>query len=312
VVALLSGAAAPSLSVVGAAPAHATTWTVSLSADASDVEVGTTVTLTATANQSLTGTGYFLDIFDQTTGTGVGYCSVGSSCQVTHSEAGAGSHTFVAYVDGDPVFHYPPCCVQATSNAVTVNWHARATALLDVEFSASGTLPTFPCDDGCDAPFSGWGSGAGNARAEAAGVEYSASFVVPSGYVTGTANYAEPGPPFCPAVGTAVGTVSLNGPASGLVYRTSTPSVVGFVTGVTFDLAYTYQRAGPGTLVTVTGGTARIAFTFPDTGADYFVSHVAGAGPGAFEVHPVHVTDRCQSPGELAFTVVGDVALVLM
>lgn len=286
-------------------------WTVSLAASASDVEVGTPVTLTATTNQSVTGTGNFIDIFDQTTGTGVGFCTTGSSCQVAHSEPGAGSHTFIAYVDGDLAFHYPPCCVQATSNTVTVGWHAKATAVFNVEFSASGTLPSFPCPAGCNATFTGTGSGAGTARAEAAGVEYNAAFAVPAGSVGGTANYTEPGAPLCPAIGSAAGTVSLNGSAVGVIHRTSTPAVVGIVTGISFTLDYTYVRVGPLSVVVVTGGTAHLSFWFPDTGSDYFVSSVTGAGPGVFEVDPVEAVNRCLSPGSLGFTVVGDTTLAL-
>lgn len=291
--------------------ASAATWTVSLAASAADLEVGESVTLTATVNQSVTGTGNYIDIFDQTTGTGIGFCSTGSSCQVTHSESDVGSHTFVAYVDSDLVFHYPPCCVQATSNTVTVSWHARATAAFNVEFSVSGTLPVFPCPTGCNVAFAGWGTGTGNAHAEAAGVEYEAAFTVPNGAVNGMANYTEPAFPFCPAVGSASGTVSLTGSAVGVIHRTSTPTIVGTVTAVSFTLDYTYQRVGAASVIVVTAGTATLSFAFSDTGPDYFVSDVVGTGPGAFEVDPALAADRCQNPGSLPFTVIGDTPLTL-
>ena len=298
--------------LVGAQPVAAETWSVTLSASSADLEVGQAVTLTADVNMSVTGTGNYIDIFNQTTGAGVGYCTTGSSCSISWSEASAGSYSFVAYVDSAPTFQYPPpCCVNAVSNAVTVRWHARATAAFDVQFAVEGTLPRFPCVGSCAATFTGSGTGHGHARASDLSSEYNAVFSVPNGFASGHAAYNEPNLPFCPGIGSASGTVNLGGPSTGVVYRTGTPTSVGTVTGVEFVLEYVYDRAGPGAAVVILGGTAKIHFTFPDTGSDYFVSNVSGAGPGLFEVNPVEAVERCQAPGPLKFAVVGDVLLHL-
>ena len=299
------------LALAGTASAQ-TTWTLSLSASKTDVTVGDTVRLTATANQSVTGTGNYIDIFDRTTGTPIDFCATGSVCQVDVSQAEAGSHTYIAYVDSDSVFHYPPCCIKATSNTRTVRWHARATAGMDVQFQATGTLPTFPCPaGGCSTTFSGTGSGAGTAHADGGSTEYQATFALPSGSVSGTAAYTEPAEPLCPTIGAAAGTVTLTGSATGVVVKTTSPTTTGSVTSVTFTLNYTYERFGPATAVTITGGTARINFTIPGAGSDYFVSEVTGRGAGAFRVAPEQAISKCFSPGSLPFSVIGDVALVL-
>lgn len=313
--AVLSVAVAVTAAGVGplheAGPAVAAGWSISLASSATDVEAGTSISLTATANQAVTGTGYFIDIFDKTTGSGVGFCTSGSTCRVSFTEAEARSHTFVAYIDNDPIFRYPPCCIQATSGTVTVRWYARATAAFDVGFAVSGSLPAFPCPTGCTAGFAGSGTGAGHAVSDVGGVQYSATLAVPNGVVSGSATYTEPGQPLCPAVGSATGTVTLAGTATGTVSRTSAPTAVGTVIGATFTLAYTYQRVGPTSVVTITGGTAIVHFTFPGTGAGRFVSNVEGGGPGVFEVDLLQAVDRCQAPRSLAFTFAGDVALSL-
>jgi hypothetical protein len=302
--------------------AWSSSWSISLAASATSAPVGAPVTLTATANQSVSGTGKYIDVFDQTTRSGVGSCSAGSSCQVSVSELGAGSHTFVAYVDSDPVFEYPPCCVQATSNTATVTWQSptggpAATGALDIQFKAGGTLPTFPCPRGCTTTFSGSGTGAvtgiGSAHAQNAGNDYAATFAIPSGSISGTANYVEPTAPICPGIGFANGTVTVNGAASGVIERTSTPPGTGSVTGVTLQLNYAYQRYGLTAAIVITGGTATISYTFPDTGAGTLIGSVTGAAPGAFKVSPVVANNDCNTPGgaPLDFTIAGDGALAL-
>jgi hypothetical protein len=290
---------------------QAITWSVSLGSSAGDAQVGSAVTLTASANASVTGTGNVIAIFDQTNGTAIGQCTNGSTCQLPVSEAAAGAHTFVAYVDADTVLEYPPCCTQAQSNTVTVRWHAQATAGMNVTFQAGGTLPTFPCPTGCTATFSGSGTGAGTAQAQSGGIDYVASFETTSGSVSGSANYTEPSTPFCPAIGSATGTVTLDGAASGSLSRSSTPAETGMVTAVTFQLSFTYQRVGATTAITITGGTATVSFTFPDTGPDYFISSVAGAGLGVFVVNPMDTANACSSPRALPFTIAGETALAL-
>jgi hypothetical protein len=290
---------------------QAITWSVSLASSAGDAQVGSPVTLTANANASVTGTGNVIAIFDQTTGTGIGQCSTGSTCQYPVSEAAAGAYSFIAYVDADTGMYYPPCCTQAQSNSLTVRWHAKATAGMNVTFQAGGTLPTFPCPTGCTATFSGSGTGAGTAQAQSGGIDYLATFETVSGSVSGAANYTEPSTPFCPAIGSATGTVTLSSAASGSVSRSSTPAETGTVTAVTFQLSFTYQRVGATTAITITGGTATVSFTFPDTGPDYFISGVSGAGLGVFVVDPVDTANACPSPRALPFTIAGETALLL-
>jgi len=291
---------------------QAITWSVSLTASATNAQQGSAVTLTASANASVTGTGNTIAIFDETTGASTGECSTGTTCQVAVSEPAAGAHSFIAYVEADPVAEYPPCCIQAQSNTADVTWHAQATAGIDVVFQATGSLPAFPCPDGCTANFSGSAIGAGSMQAQSGSEVYAATFAMSSGVARGTVSYTEPGFPFCPVDGSATGTVTLSGPAAGSLQRTSTPTETGVVTAATFQLSFTYQRAGATTVITITGGTATIDFTFPDTGPDYFISNVTGAGLGAFAVDPVGAAGACtQATRSLSFTIAGDAALAL-
>jgi hypothetical protein len=274
------------------------------------VVVGTTVTLAAAANQALAANQY-LDVFDQTTATPVGTCRTATSCSLPVTQSVAGAHTYIADVDSDIAFEYPPCCVVAASNTVTVRWHARATAAFNVAFDVSGTLPAFPCGSGCSTGFVGTGHGSGSAEAEDVSGEYAGAFAMTGATVAGSAVYAEPGAPVCPGVGSATGTVTLSGPATGALWRTGTPNSVGTITAATFTLVFSYERVGATTAITVTGGSAVVHFTFPDTGADYFVAAVQGAGAGAFAVNPLQVHDDCASAGPLDFTVAGNAALTL-
>jgi len=291
---------------------QATTWSLSLASSAVNVAAGSPVTLTASASSSVTGTGDYIDLFDETTGENVASCPTGATCQGTVSEASDGTYSFIAYVDADPVLEYPPCCVQAQSNAVEVTWHAEATAGMTITFQAAGTLPTFPCPAGCPATFNGWGTGGGTAEASIGSDQYSATFATSTASVGGSVTYTEPAAPFCPADGSADGTVTLTGSASGTVTRTSTPAETGVVTAVTFRVDFRYQRVGATTVVTITGGTATVSFSFPDTGADYFISNVAGAGLGVLAISPVDAASACtQSARSLPFTIAGDAALAL-
>jgi hypothetical protein len=264
------------------------------------------VTVTARANQSVTGTSSYIDVFDQTTGQGVVSCSGGSICGGPVTRTAARTHTFIAYVDSDPIFEDPPCCIQATSNTATATWYVRATGAASIKFDANGTLPTFPCAaGGCSATFNGSGTGAGAVNGTAVGETYNAAFAIPDGALSGSANYIEPGPPFCPAIGDATGTVTLTGAATGVVHKTDTPGITGVVTGVDLQLDYAYERVGLTTVMAITGGTAKIYFTFPGTGPGYFVSSVTGAGSGVFNVDASTANAKCQSAGPLPFTVTG-------
>lgn len=195
---------------------------------------------------------------------------------------------------------------------------ASAVGATNVEFSISGTLPTFPCPAGCSTGFSGSGTGAGRASAMVGGTVYDATFTMLSAYVGGYASYTEPGVPFCPALGSATnptdGTVTLNGNSAwgttGVVYRTSTPTLVGTVTNVTVNFTYTYLRVGATPAIVITGGWVDISYFFPGTGSGMFTSSIlTGAGSGVFLVDPVQAASRCLAPGPLAFTIIGDAAI---
>lgn len=185
---------------------------------------------------------------------------------------------------------------------------AGATAA-DVEFSIDGTLPTFPCPEGCGASFTGSGSAVGTARGYVGGTTYEAVFTAPNGSVNGSATYTEPGVPFCPAAGSAVGDATLTGSADGVVRRSTTPGVTGSVTGVTVNLDYSYQRVGSVAVILIDGGSVTVSFDFPDSGGGSLTTEVEGAGLGAFVVSIQEAIRRCEDPGALPFQIVGDVVL---
>jgi hypothetical protein len=189
---------------------------------------------------------------------------------------------------------------------------ASATGAGSVEFSVSGTLPTFPCPNGCTAIFAGTGSGSGHTETSIGGVPYDATYTILAGTVSGTASYAEPGFPFCPLIGSATnlstGQVTLTGGSTGVIYRTSSPTFTGTVTGVSFTLGYTYQRAGSAAALVLTGGSVTVSYFFPGSGSGSFTQTLnAGGGAGAFMVDPVQASSLCQNPGQLAFTLDGNV-----
>jgi hypothetical protein len=93
---------------------------LNLSAGASNVRPGQNVVLTATAGASVTGTGSAIEIFDQTTGTGVAACSQGSQCAVAYA-ARSGLHKFVAFITA-PTPTMPAGGSLTSSNQVSVNW----------------------------------------------------------------------------------------------------------------------------------------------------------------------------------------------
>jgi len=186
----------------------------------------------------------------------------------------------------------------------------------NVEFSVSGTLPKFPCPTGCSATFSGSGTGAGETEAVVGDNTYLATYTIEAAQVTGTANYTEPGTPFCPLVGSAAspstGSVTLSfGVTNGIVSRTGTPTFTGTVTGVSVTLSYTYERAGATAVLTITGGSMTVGYYFPDTGAGTFTQALEdGAGGGLFNVDPVQAASLCQNPGPLSFSLDGDAVVV--
>lgn len=186
---------------------------------------------------------------------------------------------------------------------------AVGTAAADVAFSIEGTLPTFPCPDGCAVSFSGSGTVLGTVGAVTSSVTYEATFAAVDAAVDGSAIYTEPGPPFCPANGFAAGSVTLSGGALGVVRRSTTPEATGKVTGLTVDADYSYQRAGAVAVIEITGGTVTVFYSFPDSGPGSVTTDVVGAGPGSLLVDGQDALDRCETPGPLPFQLVGDIVL---
>src|SRR5215831_4163204 len=90
-----------------------------LSSDADSVLAGRSALLTATADQTVTGTGWAIEIFDLTSGTLVAACSEGSQCSVAYSASGR--HEFSSFVTS-PTDTIPDGAVAMQSNQVIVEW----------------------------------------------------------------------------------------------------------------------------------------------------------------------------------------------
>jgi RHS repeat-associated protein len=98
-------------------------FSVTLTTNKSVLSTGESATLTAAGNQSVSGTGLSLQIFNKTTGTklcGTGTTSTASSITCTAVWAGA-PHEYVAYYAGTTTASYPPANIHASSNIVKVS-----------------------------------------------------------------------------------------------------------------------------------------------------------------------------------------------
>lgn len=189
---------------------------------------------------------------------------------------------------------------------------AAAVGALNLQFSVSGTLPLFPCELGCTTTFSGSASGGGNAVAVVGGDIYDATFAMFGVPINGTASYAEPGVPLCPAIGAAAGSVTLGGVATGLVHREGTPTP-GVVTGVTIALTFEYTRVGVSTAIVISGGTVTVSYFVPGSGAGSFTKAVVeGMGSGVFAADAATLVAHCMSPGSLPYSVAGDASVALL
>ena len=104
---------ASTLSVASAQPR------VSLSSSDRSLQPGQSALLTATSGDSVSGTPFAIEIFDETTGTLLGACMQSSQCLVAYT-AKSGAHTLVAFIT-QPTAHQPSNAV-ASSSPVTVSW----------------------------------------------------------------------------------------------------------------------------------------------------------------------------------------------
>jgi hypothetical protein len=109
--------------------------------------VNSTVTLTAVANQSASGTGWWIEIDDMTTGYLVTDCADGTVCTGTDFQTTAGTHTYVAYVASLSVYAPPPD-IQATSNSASVVWTDGGLGAVPGDYSDSCSTPTLTAVDG--------------------------------------------------------------------------------------------------------------------------------------------------------------------
>lgn len=115
-------------------PVSASGFTVSLSTSATSSTAGTPVTLTATSNQDVSGTGYLIEVYDQTD-TGMAFaCRLGATCTGPAVQYTATTHSYIAYIASyaDPG---PPPNIQATSNTISVSYSGSYTWTLTLTAS---------------------------------------------------------------------------------------------------------------------------------------------------------------------------------
>lgn len=114
---------------------NANSWSITLTASSTSLQVGQTVTLTATANQGFSaGSGYYINIWDQTAGSYT-ICNSGPSCPAAESQSSPTTHTFEACVDTSS----GTCSgALATSSKVSVTW-SSSTANPSISITQSGT-----------------------------------------------------------------------------------------------------------------------------------------------------------------------------
>ena len=131
---------------------------------------------------------------------------------------------------------------------------AQSSGAADLSFEVSGTLPSFPCPAGCAATLNGSADGAAAINTDDGTTSRTAIFEFQSAGASASVSYAEPGSVFCPAVGSAAGTMSISGGAAGIVAGGG----VYPVTGVEWELNYTYERVGSAAAIVVSGGTVTV------------------------------------------------------
>jgi hypothetical protein len=87
-----------------------------LSAPSTSLPVGSSTTLTATTDKTVSGTTYYILIYEGS--TVIKTCGSGTSCSATVTKSTAGTYSYTAKVAS-----YDGLNVQATSNKVSVTWH---------------------------------------------------------------------------------------------------------------------------------------------------------------------------------------------
>jgi len=110
-----------------------TGWTVSLAASPATLWPTQYSTLTATTNMDVGPTPYWIQIYDESTGSYVASCASGTSCSISVTEPTTSLQEYTAVV-ADGADSYPPGNEQAVSSVVAVDWQA-----IYVSLSASPT-----------------------------------------------------------------------------------------------------------------------------------------------------------------------------
>jgi hypothetical protein len=128
-----------------ALPANASgVWTVTLSASSTTLApftglLGIGSDLTATANQSVTGTGLAIEIFNVTTGLPAKTCTKTNQCALGTSQSVTGTDAYVAYVAHSSSVN-PPTDIQAESGTSYVTW---TNGPFEISLSGNDTIDGF-------------------------------------------------------------------------------------------------------------------------------------------------------------------------
>lgn len=188
---------------------------------------------------------------------------------------------------------------------------AHAAGVGTVEFSASGTLWTFPTPAG-HTDF--WGQATGTATLtgiSGGGRVTTADIWHLTMPVSGWVDYGEPGFPLCPLIGAAGsnlarGQITVGAPTLPISTTTGATYTAGYtntgvVTGVVyrFDLSYSRVGAAATVLFGVPPGSASVTvyFSTPGHGSDSFTVPIVAAGEAAFYTDFVQATMNCKNGG---------------
>jgi hypothetical protein len=129
-------------------------WTVALAAATATPGTGSSDTLTATANTSVSGTGFVISIFDDTTGALLSSCSSGSTCTASATSLTTGTRSYHAYVAAASTS--PPAGSQASSS-VDLTWNNPWTIAVSASPSNPNTASSSTLTATANASVSGTG-----------------------------------------------------------------------------------------------------------------------------------------------------------